>query len=122
MKTLTISKGHQYDSNGYRTSDGAYGDIGERMDGTVGVTVTDGPLVGYDYNHSAQKELVCATIREVIADGVTRTVTLMDRVEAGINAPTAIVTEVKRVHGVNGWCDRCKSYCYGDCHTHKEMP
>lgn len=24
--------------------------------------------------------------------------------------------EVKtRVHGVDGWCDKCHSYCYGDC-------
>ena len=115
-KQLTISKGHQYSRDGYRTSGGQYGEIAERMDGTVGITVSNGMLLGYDYNHSGQREMVEQAIREVIADGVARTVTLMDRVEAGIDtAQPAVAPSPARVHGVNGWCDKCRSYCYGDC-------
>lgn len=29
------------------------------------------------------------------------------------NAP-----EAKKVTGSNGWCDKCKSWCYGDCQAH----
>lgn len=28
---------------------------------------------------------------------------------------TVTPTATAKTHGVNGWCNKCQSYCYGDC-------
>lgn len=74
METLTISRGNQYDRDGYylEVEDSdlyAWGSIGRRMDGTTGLTW------GGDYRPSDEdRAAVEAAIREVLATGETRTI------------------------------------------------
>jgi len=76
MKTLEISRGNQYDRNGYYlgvigTGLYAFGRIAKRMDGTVGVT--------YDGTWSPDRNdrpTVDAAIRKVIETGEPCTLTI----------------------------------------------
>ena len=38
-------------------------------------------------------------------------------VPATVPAPVAAPDSTAPRHGVNGYCDRCESYCYGDCQS-----
>jgi hypothetical protein len=75
-RTITITKGNQYNPAGYYlgvTESGLYawGEIGPRMDGTVGVT-RDGNYVP----RAEDKAAVDEAIKAVLADGQTRTLRL----------------------------------------------
>ena len=108
MKTLTISKGHQYDKGGYRTSDGQYGEVVDLGDGTTRVTVGGGWLISDDYDHSGQKDMIYAAIRLTVADGRERTVDLKDRVESGLDSPPEIIP-----NRIVEPCPLCGTYCCG---------
>jgi len=54
-------------------------------------------------------EKVFSTIKEQ-AWGFTKVLSISE-------AAPALATTT-RTHGVNGWCNKCHSYCYGDCDAH----
>lgn len=114
MKTITITKGNQYNQDGYRTSDGQWGEIVERMDGTIGLTVDGGILVGYDYDHNGQDEAIRAAIMLTIQDGQTRTVSLKDRNEAHSKPAPLMAVDVPPQKQL---CPKCHTYCCGDCQS-----
>jgi len=97
--TLTISSGNQYDTAGYRITDGnldAYGKISKRMDGTVGLT--------REGNLQYRSEELDAAIKATMTDGITR------QIEIGQDdAPAAPAIADKHL------CPHCHTYCQGDC-------
>jgi hypothetical protein len=107
-KTYTITRGNQYDGqDGYSIEcDGleSWGSIGPRMDGTVGITC-DGRL-------SIRNDEVADAIRQTLADGQMRQVTV------GTDAPARPrlidPTPDPRL------CPHCGSVCYGDCQAARD--
>ena len=104
MRQVTITKGNQYDHNGYSINDGTlwgYGSIAERMDGTIGIT-RDGSL------HINTPE-INAAISATLVDGLMRMVTITDG-----SSPIAVDDGPALAEGP-GICSKCHSYCDGDC-------
>jgi hypothetical protein len=82
---LTITKGNQYNTDGYRLQDRlsalhAFGEIAARMDGSVGITWdgTFGPPA-----NRGDRDAVERVIRQVITDGIARNIAI------GVDAPAA---------------------------------
>jgi hypothetical protein len=71
--------------------------------------------VGCDYEINGQQEAYDAMLADSRnwAIGESRELVIYNKYD---NAPkTQSIPIAPKVHGVNGWCDKCRSYCWGDC-------
>lgn len=112
MKTITITKGNQYNADGYSMTDGnldAYGEIAKKMDGTIGVTRDGRCTLGCDYDNEANEAKLKQAIRETIADGKERVLTFEPTTKS---IPMPKINEPLRKP-----CPLCGTYCYGDCQS-----
>lgn len=66
----------------------------------------DGKWNGSSKTWTVNPEKVITTIQEQ-KWGFAKVLSIVEKVPARIS--------IKKVHGVNGWCNKCHSYCYGDC-------
>jgi len=107
MTTIEISKGNQYDANGYSITDGTLRSFGEIDNSKPKGYSVDGNLWPWMYpNEDEIAEAILATMR----DGATRRVKIADNPKTTSPAPKFESTGF-------GLCSRCHTYCCGDCRS-----
>ena len=96
MKHITISRGNQYDGNGYRITDGTLWAYGSKNENKEKGFSMNGDL----FDHPEIDKAVRATLQ----DGIEREITIgAKRIEQKIPESKA--------------CPKCGTYCMGDCET-----
>jgi len=108
MKTITISKGNQYDRDGFRMTDGvcrSYGSADANKDNGY---CLDGNLWPWCFPNENE---INNAILDTLADGQERIIKIADE----SNTTPKAETEFKSTSF--GLCPHCHSYCCGDCMT-----
>ena len=107
MKTIKITKGNQYDRDGYSLDAdnglSAWGRLVRREDGSMRLT-RDGNLT---FRSDLDDVAITVMVHQTLADGIERTYAMPSV------GPIAITPAIDRT----GVCPKCGTYCCGDCES-----
>ena len=106
-RTITITRGNQYNRDGYCITDGTLWSYGQADVGKPGGYCLDGRLHPWCLPNAAE---IDAAILATLADGLTRQI----EVPATISS-VVVSTEHDVEPAGRGVCPRCHTYCDGDC-------
>lgn len=110
-KTITITRGNQYDTDGYMITDGTLSSWGSKDSAKPGGYTLDGNL--YPWCFGSHENEINDAILATMIDGLTRIIQ--------IAPPKSELIRPTFGHGF--WsgnrnqnpCPKCGTYCYGDC-------
>jgi len=108
MGSIEISKGNQYDRDGFSLTDGVCHGYGTADASKPGGYCLDGNLHPWLF---ANESAINAAILATLADGQTRTITI----KTAHSADVIVSTEDDFESTGFGVCPRCHTYCCGDC-------
>jgi len=106
-RTITITRGNQYDADGYRITDGTLASYGRADASKQRGYCLDGRLHPWCLPNAAE---IDAAILATLADGQTRQIEVP---AAGSSVVASTEHDVEPAG--RGICPRCHTYCDGDC-------
>ncbi len=104
-RTITITKGNQYDREGYYMTDGMLGSHGHADPADPNGYTLDGNLWPWSRSFAGHKDAIHEAIRATLADGIKRTITI------GTAKSERVITSPADAN----ICPKCDTYCMGDC-------
>ena len=109
MKTIEISRGNQYDKDGFRMTDDVCSSYGSADATKENGYCLDGNLWPWSFPNEAE---INAAILATLVDGLTRLVNIEMDSDSG-----AVIVSTEHDPEPTGFgvCPRCHTYCCGDC-------